>query len=41
VGLAMDSNKVYMTRYRNKVHIYCHSIRLYVIPLMNTLCKAM
>jgi len=40
VGLVMDSNKVYMTQYPNKVHTSYHSVRLHVISLMNTLCKA-
>ena len=35
MGLGMDSNKVDMTWYPNKVHTYSHSVRLHVIPLMN------
>ena len=41
MGLAMNSNKVYMTWYPNKVHTSYHSVRLHVIPLMNTLCTTM
>jgi len=37
----MDSNKVYMTWYPNKVHTSYHSVRLHVKPLMNSLCTTM